>query len=269
MNLTLLIGFVLAGGILYWGLKDSGIAAATAIFNLHGLVIVIGGTLAAACVNCPFRQLGSALQRLISLFTTLRLISPEDIIAEIVRLARKAQAEGGTLALQDESRGFGDGFLHRAILVMIASGETSETRRVLETQIKQQRIGRQEDANVFRTIGILSPMFGLLGTLMGMIRVLETMSEPTKVGPAMALALSSAFIGIGIANFICVPIAGRIRLYAMRETLLSEMILEGILDLSAGKAPYQIEVHLASYSQRRRQELETRETRAGAAETAA
>lgn len=261
MNFTLWAGLAGAGLLIYWGVVQAG--AAAALFNPHGLGIVLGGAAATVCINCPFRHLWSAALRFATLLLPSRTPSAEEVIAELVRLARKAQAEGGALALQDESKDFADGFLHRAILVMISAGESSETRRVLEAQIRQVRVARQEDANVFRTVGVLSPMFGLLGTLLGMIRVLETMSEPNKVGPAMAMALSSAFYGIGVANFICIPVAGLIRLQAMRETLALEMMLEGVLDLASGKAPYLVELHLASYSRSRRLDMEAREGAAG------
>jgi chemotaxis protein MotA len=76
----------------------------------------------------------------------------------------------------------------------------------------------------------------------------------------MALALSSAFLGIMIANFICVPVAGRIRLRAHQETLALEVMLAGVLDIAAGKAPYLVQLHLASYSEKRRSELQSTET---------
>ena len=100
---------------------------------------------------------------------------------------------------------------------------------------------------------------------MGMIEVLGSFQDPTKVGPSMALALSSAFIGIAIANFLCLPISGRIRASAMRETLLLQVLLEGILDIAAGKAPYLVDMHLASFSAARRREMETKEPGVGAA----
>jgi chemotaxis protein MotA len=186
-----------------------------------------------------------------TLFLPLRLPGEEAIIAEMSRLARRAQSEGGLLALQGESPDFAGGFLNRAINVAIATGESHEARRVLETEIRQLRIRRQEDANLLRTMGTLSPMFGLLGTLIGMIKVLQTVSTPTKVGPAMALALSSAFVGIASANLVCVPLAGQIRLRTITETILLEMILEGVLDIAAGKPSSLVEMHLVSYAQSR------------------
>lgn len=254
MNLAIWLGFGSAIALVTWGVQNAG--ASNAMINAHGLTVVLGGTMAAVLINCPFRQILSAGKNFFSLFLISRVPRVDEVVPVIVGLARKSQVEGGLLSLQEEAKDFADGFLHHAITVAIATGETSETRRIVEAEIKQKRIQRQEDANVFRTIGVLSPMFGLMGTLLGMIQVLETMSEPTKVGPAMALALSSAFFGIGVANFLCVPIAGQIRLNAMRETLVLEMILEGVLDIASGKAPYLVELHLSAYAQERAEALE-------------
>ncbi len=90
-------------------------------------------------------------------------------------------------------------------------------------------------------------MFGLMGTLLGMLKVLTNMSEPTKLGPAMALALSSAFIGIGMANLFCVPMAGQIRLLSMRETQALEMIIEGVLAIAVNQPTFQVELRMGAY----------------------
>lgn len=254
MNLSIWVGFGSIIALLGWGINAFG--STRTMVELNGLLVVFGGTAAVMLINCSFSQLGSAVARFISLFMPSSLPSPEEGITEIVRLSRLAQREGGILSLQGESRGFAGDFLHRAIVVAIASGESGETRRIMEAEIKQVRILRQEDANVFRTIGVLSPMMGLLGTLLGMIRVLSTLSDPTKVGAAMALALSSAFLGIGIANLFGVPVAGQIRAAAMRETLVLELLTEGVLNILSGKPAYLIEMHLAAYSLQRRLELQ-------------
>ena len=96
-------------------------------------------------------------------------------------------------------------------------------------------------------MGTLAPMFGLLGTLVGMLQVLNSMSEPARLGPAMALALSSAFLGIAIANWVCIPLAGQIRSQAMRETMLYEMIADCVIDISAKLPTFLIELRLSSY----------------------
>jgi chemotaxis protein MotA len=250
MNWSFLLGILSLGAFAFYGLTQGG--GDRSLLNTHGAGVVIGGTFVAMILNSPWRTLISALGNVAALFLPMRLPGEEAIITELSRLARRAQTEGGLLALQGESPDFAGGFLNRAINVAIATGESNEARRILETEVRQLRVRRQEDANIMRTMGTLAPMFGLLGTLLGMVRVLETVSTPTKVGPAMALALSSAFVGIASANLVCVPLAGQIRLRAITETMLLEMIIEGVLDITAGKPSSLVEMHLASYAQRRR-----------------
>ncbi|MBI3548145.1 MAG: MotA/TolQ/ExbB proton channel family protein [Elusimicrobia bacterium] len=253
MNFTFFAGVaIVAGGLLWGGLAGGRLAS---FLNWHGAAIVLGGTLASVLINCPARLLLGTARRLLGLFFPARTPSPEETVAELSRLAKIAKTQGGLLSIQDKAGAFAEGFLQRAVTVAIAHGEFSEARRILEAEIKQTRIAAMEECNVLRTMSVLAPMFGLLGTLVGMIQVLESITEPAKAGPAMAVALSSAFLGIAFANLLCVPVAGHLRLAAIRETLVSEIILEGVLDILSGKAPYLVELHLASYSRARRVEL--------------
>lgn len=244
MNISVWLGAGVGGALLFYGGLGSG---GGGLINSHGLLVVLGGTVTALLVATPLRILLDGIKAGLGLFLPDRFPSPEAASAELVRLARVAAEGGGLLALQGESPAFADGFLARCVTVAIASGETSESRKVLEEDIRQRRIRRNEDANVYRTAGLLAPMFGIMGTLVGMIQVLSKLSDPTKVGPAMALALSSAFIGIATANALCIPIAGQLRLWAMRETLVYTIILEGILQIALGKPPAVVELRLAGF----------------------
>ncbi|MFI5363939.1 MAG: motility protein A [Elusimicrobiota bacterium] len=204
-NLTLWLGVIAAASVMGWSLFQPG--AGHNIMDTHGLVVVLGGAAAAMLISTPAAQLFGALRAVMWVLSPGRLPTPEEIAAEISRLSRLSHAQGGLLALRNESMEFGGGFLHRSISAAAACGETDAARDILELEVRRKRIARQEDANVFRTLGTLAPMFGLMGTLLGMLKVLTNMTDPTKLGPAMALALSSAFIGIGMANVICVPLA--------------------------------------------------------------
>jgi chemotaxis protein MotA len=215
--------------------------------DMHGIVVVLGGAAAAMMISTPAAQLFGAMRAMLWVLSPGRLPSPEEISAEIGRLSRLAHAQGGLLALRGESVDFAGGFLHRSISAAAACGETDAARQILELEVRRKRVARQEDANVFRTLGTLAPMFGLMGTLLGMLKVLTNMSEPTKLGPAMALALSSAFIGIGMANLFCVPMAGQIRLLSMRETQALEMMIEGVLAIAMNQPTYQVELRMGAY----------------------
>jgi len=248
VNFTLAAGLLASAVALGWA--AFGGAGSGALLNLHGIGIVLGGLVLASLTNYPISQAVRVGRRIVELVLPSALPTPAQVTTEVVRLSRKAKAEGGLLSLQGEGAGFAGGFLEKALTVAIAAAESVETRRILETEIRQLRITRQEDGNYLRTMGTLAPMFGLLGTLLGMIEVLSRLSDPSKVGPAMALALSSAFLGIALANIVCVPLAGHMRVAAMEETLVLEMILEGVLDLAASKPPYLVEMHLSAYSRR-------------------
>jgi chemotaxis protein MotA len=237
---------VAAAVLIRFGIAHAGFLNGAA--DIEGVIVVLGGLTSAMLIHCSFAQLLGSFKTFLKLFMPSSLPTPEECVAEVVRLARKAHKEGGVLSLQDDAREFAGGFLHRAIVVAIASGESDETRKIIEAEVRQLRHQRNEEANVFRSAGVLAPMFGLLGTLLGMVKVLGNMSDPAKAGAAMAVALSSAFLGIAIANFLCVPIAGQVRVMAMHETLIYEILLEGVVDIASGKSPYVVELHLAAYA---------------------
>ena len=255
-NLTWL-GFIVAGSIGAFFVVQMG--GFQNIWNWHGLVEVLGGVLCTAMINYPFSQLRRAATWMVWIFLPERLPSLDDVAAEILRLSNIAKSQGGLLALQNEGRTFARGWLNRAILVAIAAGEHQRTREILEADLRQTRTAQQEDANFFRTIGMLAPMFGLLGTLLGIIGVLRSISDPTKVGPAMSLAITASMYGIAFANMICIPIAGHIRMRTMHEARVMEAIMEGVLDLMRSESQYLLELRLGSYS------LQRREASAGAA----
>ena len=244
-NLTLWLGVLSAAAILAWSLVQPG--ASHNIMDMHGLLIVLGGAASAMLISTPAAQLFGAVRAMGWVLSPGRLPAPAEIAAEILRLSRRAHAQGGLLALRGESPEFAGGFLQRSIAAAAACGETIAARQILELEVRRKRVARQEDANVFRTLGTLAPMFGLMGTLLGMLKVLTNMSDPAKLGPAMALALSSAFLGISLANLFCVPMAGQIRLLSMRETQALEMMIEGVLAIAMNQPTYQVELRMGAY----------------------
>ncbi|MBI4422748.1 MAG: MotA/TolQ/ExbB proton channel family protein [Elusimicrobia bacterium] len=222
--------------------------------NGVALLFVVGGIAASCLLGFPLSRLASALRRAWALFFAAGLPTEQEAVQEILRLARIAQSQGGLLALARENLTFADGFLMRAVLAAVSTGDAQETRHMVEREIRKRRIQAEEDANVFRTVGVLSPMFGLLGTLLGMIRLMSIMQNPAQAGPAMAVALASAFFGICVANFVCVPVAGHMRLRAIEELVILDTLLEGVLDLLSSKPPAYISVHLTGTAERRREQ---------------
>lgn len=218
----------------------------SSLINLHGVFVVMGGSLVAMLINTPFRYLSKAV-------TELRFLMLSDDNAEIKRavpvlvaLAEQCRSTGLS-ALKNADPVLAKGFLARVSAAALEYNDSNFVKHVIEQEINQAADETNEVANVYRTLGLLSPMFGLLGTLMGIISVLKQLSDPESVGPAMGVAITSAFYGILFSNMVCVPIAGKIRARIWLQVKLKSMILEGILEIMKGSIPMVVERRLQSY----------------------
>ncbi|MHB0996853.1 MAG: motility protein A [Elusimicrobiales bacterium] len=245
MDIMTIVGFAMGIAVVGWGAYSSGVAST--IFNMHGLVIVVGGTLAATIVNTSYKRFAAGIRAFWDIFTTPKIPSVEETVRMLVGMAETAQKQGGIMALSNTDGAFAGGFLKRAVGVAMVSSQSNETRAVLEEEIRRRRLDVQEDSNLYRTMGVISPMFGLIGTLFGIIQTLGNISDPTAIGRSMAVAISSALFGIGLSNMVFVPVANKIRLRAMEETLVLQLILEGVMDIMGGKTPHLIDIHLRGY----------------------
>lgn len=245
-NLTW-IGYAAVAAIIYWSMVDMELTGGVLI-NMHGIVLVLGGMVCSTLISFPTSILRSALSESLGVFLARRPLHGNVVAAEILRLGQLARRQGGLLALQNESPDFADGFLSRTVMVAIATNDEDKVRDIMETEVRDTLNRRQEAANVLRAGGILAPMFGLLGTLMGIILVLRTMEDPSKVGPAMATAITASLYGIGSANLFFIPLAGAIRSIALDELRIREMILEGVLEIMKSDSVYQLEMRMRAWA---------------------
>lgn len=245
MDFASILGVLTGIGVFYYGMSES--HSLTVFLNWHGILLVFGGTLSAVLINASFSVLFQALRAAITIFLPKRNPAVEKAVPLMVNLAERARRDG-MASIQDEGQNFGDGFLSKTLDVALGSGDERFVRKVLEDTVNNIRQRHREIANIFRTMAVLAPMFGLLGTLMGIVQVLQNITEPQTIGAAMAVALSSAFYGILFANLICVPIAGKLRMRSLDECLLKEVIVEGIIEIIfTNRIPMLIEQHLISY----------------------
>lgn len=245
----LLCGFALLG----WSAGHGG--SLSAFVNLHGVGIVLGGTLCATAVSCSARDVAALMRAVAGLFLEPAFGSPETAIPRLVALCRKAR-QGGARAVQDAGAPTDDnGFTARVVDVCLTLGEKGLAQLAIEREINEARARHREVGNVLRTMGLLAPMFGLLGTLIGIIAVLRNLSDAAQAGPAMAVAISSAFYGILLANLFFVPAANKLRSRSIVEGLAKEVVMTGVLEIMFSKvSPLGLETELAGFLQRRRSE---------------
>lgn len=213
--------------------------------NWHGLGIVLGGTFAASLINSPFSYIADAWKAALSLLRAPTYPRPASLLPMLVALSEQSQSLG-VAVLRNVDRKAAQGFLAYCAEVALESNNPKKTRNVLEEEVRQAAVRDNELINVFRTAGVLSPMFGLLGTLLGIVNVLKNLTDPQQVGPSMALAITSAFYGILMANFICVPIAGKLRIRRMEEVQAKTLILETVIMILEEEVPLSVETKLQS-----------------------
>jgi len=244
MDITTIVGVAGAAALILAGFAGNQISAS--LINMHGVVVVIGGTVVATLINTPLKFVTGAVTQLGWIFRENDEASPEKLIPLLVNLAEQARKRGLT-ALKEADAGVAKGFLSRAASAALEYNDYNFVRQVLEQEINQAADDMNEVTNVYRTMSVMAPMFGLLGTLIGIIEVLKDLANPESVGPAMAVAITSAFYGIFFANMVCVPIAGKMRAKVWMEVRLKSMILEGVLEIMKGSVPLVVERRLQSY----------------------
>lgn len=243
MDIATLVGIVGGIGLFYWALTDGG--AIKDFINVPSVVITFGGTFAATLINYPFRTL-FGLVRVVRNAFVARSPDPRQTIETLVAFAERARREG-LLALEDAINELGDPYLRKGLQLVVDGTDPELVRSIMETELAFLEERHKSGAQVFDTIGLLAPAFGMIGTLIGLIAMLKSLDDPSKIGPGMAVALLTTFYGAMLANFVCIPIAGKLRVKSAEEVLDKEVMLEGVLSIQSGDSPRIVEEKLKSF----------------------
>ena len=245
----ILIGIIQSGGKLYW------------FFNLNSLLIVLGGTFAATMVNLPLRAVGNIFNVLQNVFRG------EDydyigIIEEIVQKAQKARKDG-LLSLEADLPTMRDGFFKNGIELAINERESSRLRTFLNLEmnnISSRHVAGQE---MFLYMASYAPAFGMLGTVLGLIIMMNNFSSGGQgmeitasydvaerfadLLSGMGLALITTFYGVFMANMIFLPIGGKLKRRSENEMMLKSIVVEGIISIHAREHPILIKEKLMTF----------------------
>lgn len=239
------IGGLVAGVVLIiWSLLLGGVGLG-AYFDAASVVIVIGGTFAAVFIAYPMARvlgIGGIMGKTIK--------TPSDdtgqIIAKILELANVARREG-LLALEEAVAELKDEFLKKGVGLIVDGTDPDLVKSILETELAYQEGRHSLSRGMIDTIGALAPAFGMIGTLIGLVAMLQKLDDPSSIGPAMGTALLTTFYGSIVANLFCLPIAKKLEVRANEETLTKEIMIEGLLSIQAGENPRIIEEKLKAF----------------------
>lgn len=216
------------------------------IFNLHAILVVIGGTFIATVISTPYKYIKKTLTHSFLFLKEGDESNPEKIITYITEISDNVRKQGFR-ALRDVDPNIANGFIKRVSDAIVEYSDMQFVKNIMEQEINNNFDEINEVSNVWRVMAILSPMFGLVGTLIGIIGVLKEISNPDMIGPAMSIAITSAFYGIFLSNMIFTPIANKIRTKAIMNLKFKAMILDGMLEIMKGTLGLMIERKLRSY----------------------
>jgi chemotaxis protein MotA len=214
-------------------------------WSLSSLLIVFGGTFASIMVNFSMNQVLSVIPLLKVAFSRQKSNSAA-IIDTLVEFAEISRREG-LLALEERAQATNEPFLQKGIQLIVDGTDAELVRSILEIELvfleERHRIGRQ----IFEKMGALSPAYGMIGTLIGLIAMLSRLDNPDQVGMGMAVALITTLYGAVASNLVFLPIAGKLRLKSDEEVLMKQVMIEGILSIQAGENPRIVEEKLKSF----------------------
>lgn len=247
MNFSVPAGFLLATGVIVYLLADS-ISNPWVILSKHAFVCVVGGTLASAFICCRFSFLFQMGRVFLMTVTGKRRDELFTALKEIVGLAETLN-EGGKIG--DKIDTTKTPFLKELLKLSEEAGlENEEFEEVVEKRLEQQNERYKRDAYLFKTIGKFPPAFGLVGTSVGMIALLQGLGAEDafqKIGPAMSIALVATFYGLIFANFVLIPMGENLHLAAEDDLTMRRIVADGVRLLRERRHPLLVQEYLISY----------------------
>ncbi len=240
MDITTVVGLVAGFTLIIMGIFNGG--ALINFFDVPSLLITIGGTLAATMVCYPLNQIVGIVAVMQKTFFH-KSIPPTELIEKIVGFAETARREG-ILALEQAVQEIDDAFMGSGIRLAVDGTEPELIQTILETELSFVDERHKSGAGVFDFMGSAGPAFGMIGTLVGLVNMLQNLDDPSAIGPGMATALITTFYGAVTANLIYIPFAGKLKVRSAEEGLQKRMIMEGIMSIQSGDNPRIVEQKL-------------------------
>lgn len=206
--------------------------------------IVFGGTLGAVLLGFAVDDIRQAVRALPAILSAADPIDP--LLTRIVRYAVRARREG-ILALQEDADAEQDPFLGKALSLAVDGTDPKVLRDMLAIEDGRRSEVDERPARVFDAAGGYAPTFGILGAVLGLIQVMENLTDPTKLGAGIAVAFVATVYGVGSANLVFLPVATKLRVRARDRALARELAAEGILAIQEGLNPWLIDEKLRGF----------------------
>ena len=233
-------------GLLFFIIVSESLIDGTSIMmNLKSIVLVTAGTLLSAFIAYPLKTFRDLCKSLMVVFKQQET-DGEMLIRELEKLAL-IWRRSGLVALEKARKGIENVFLQKGIELVVDGYDRHDIRNIMEKDYELYFSRKESQVNILNTLAKLAPVFGFVGTILGLINVLNSMEDPAMIGKGMALALLTTLYGILLANFLFYPLSKKLSEYTKAEATILNIILEGIMDIAEQKTSKSISHRLNSY----------------------
>jgi len=209
------------------------------------MMIVLGGTMGAVMLQFPLSIFFAALKQFMRVFF-FRSRKNEAVIEQIVAFAVQAR-RSGIVSLDDELNTVEDPFLKQALMLAIDGTEPSSVRQIMQLELDNKAEFEERIPQVFESAGGFAPTVGIIGAVIGLIQVMQHLDNIAEVGRGIAIAFVATIYGVGLANLVFLPAAGKLRIRHQQEQLIKVMMLEGVISILEGMNPRMIEIKLRTF----------------------
>jgi chemotaxis protein MotA len=229
----ILLGLMLEGGNLGQVLQPT------------AAMIVFGGTLGAVLIQYPLPVAVNAFRRLAQVFVE-PAENAQRTIDLLARYANQARREG-IISLDKELTNIQEPFLRRAVMLAVDGTESQELRNIMELELENKIEQEEKIPQLFESAGGFSPTIGIIGAVLGLIQVMQHLDKIDEVGKGIAVAFVATLYGVGAANLVLLPAAGKLRIRIRNEQIIREMTVEGVVSILEGMNPRMLEAKLAGF----------------------
>lgn len=247
MDIASIIGFVACLCLIIFGIitGEDGVGAIWNFIHANSAIITFGGSFCCILASNSMSDFLGGLKSFKLVFKVPSIDTPQ-IINKIIELSNVARKEG-LLSLEEAAADLDDPFLKKGILLIVDGTDPELVRGILETELSSIESRHKAKIGFWQDVAAMGPAWGMIGTLIGLINMLQNMSDPSSVGPNMSTALITTLYGSMLANWIATPVATKLKSNNDAESMVKEIMIEGLLSIQAGENPRVIEEKLKSF----------------------
>lgn len=244
MDLVSIFGILLAFTAIIGGQILEG-GHINSLLQLTAFVIVFGGTIGAIMLQSTPKIFFEGMRLAIWVIWPPKAV-PQLLIEQVLTWSSLAR-RGGLLALEPQLDELKDAFTRKGLQMLVDGAEPEKIRIALEVEISTYEKHHLDASKVWQAAGGYAPTIGILGAVLGLIHVMENLSDPSKLGGGIAVAFVATVYGVGSANLFFLPMSGKLRYLIEQEVVVREMLIEGLVSIANGENPRAIESKLQGY----------------------